>query len=180
MVDVSIISSHHPSTEGIMPQYLCFYLFTAVLGLCCYEGFSLVAESRGCSSLQCMGFSLWWLLSRCGARALGARASLVAACRLYSWGSAAVVHGLSCPKAWGIFQDQKSNLYVLHWQADSSPLDHQASPPDSFLKVWLESHHFSTSLPTLVSRSGVISISWWLPSFKLVKQIEKWHLPHNI
>ena len=63
MVDVSIISSHRPSTEGIMPQYLCFYLFTAVLGLGCCEGSSLVAESRGvlrCSARasHCSGFSL--------------------------------------------------------------------------------------------------------------------------
>ena len=39
---------------------LLFYM--AVLGLCCFVGFSLVVESGGYSSLQCVGFSLQWLL----------------------------------------------------------------------------------------------------------------------
>lgn len=47
------------------------YLFPAVLGLGCYVGFPLVAASRSYSSLQCMGFSLGWLLllQRTGSRA---------------------------------------------------------------------------------------------------------------
>ena len=32
----------------------------------------------------------------------------------------------------GIFSDQESNWYLLHWQADSSPLSHQGSPHCSF------------------------------------------------
>ena len=42
-----------------------------------------------------------------GARALGARASVV------------VAHGLSCSMACGIFRDQGSNPHPLRWQADS-------------------------------------------------------------
>ena len=39
------------------------YLFVlAVLGLCCWSGFSLVAVSGGYCPLRCMGFSLQWLL----------------------------------------------------------------------------------------------------------------------
>ena len=39
------------------------YLFmSAVLGLCCCTDFSLVAVSSGCSSWQCGGLSLQWLL----------------------------------------------------------------------------------------------------------------------
>ena len=65
--------------EGII--YLFIYLFLAVLGLRCCVRLSLVAASRGYSSLQCEGFSLWWLLllrstgsrrtgfSSCGTRA---------------------------------------------------------------------------------------------------------------
>ena len=69
---------------------------------------SLVAASRGYSSLQCSGFSLWWLLCcGCTARALGAQASVV------------VAHGLSCSAVRGIFPDQGSNPCPLHWQADS-------------------------------------------------------------
>ena len=35
-------------------------------------------------------------------------------------------HGLSCFAACGIFPDQGSNPCLLHWQADSLPLSHQA------------------------------------------------------
>ena len=35
---------------------------------------------------------------------------------------------LSCPAVCGVFLDQGSNPYSLHWWADSSPLDHQGSP----------------------------------------------------
>ena len=38
-----------------------------------------------------------------------------------------VVPGLSCPVACGIFLEQGSNLWPLHWQVDSQPLDHQRS-----------------------------------------------------
>ena len=51
--------------------------------------------------LICGGFSC------CGARALGARASVFAA------------HRLSCSAACGIFPDQGLNPCPLHWQADS-------------------------------------------------------------
>ena len=55
---------------------------------------SLVAASRGYSSLWCAGFSLRWLLL-CGARALGARASVVVARGLSSCGSRALERRLS-------------------------------------------------------------------------------------
>ena len=42
--------------------------------------------------------------------------------------SLVVEHGLSCPEAYGIFPDQGLNPCPLHWQVDSSPLDHQGSP----------------------------------------------------
>ena len=48
---------------GFLFFFLKSYLFSlAVLGLRCCEGFSLVAVSRGYSSLRCEGFSLWWPL----------------------------------------------------------------------------------------------------------------------
>ena len=76
---------------------------------------SLVAGSGGSSLLQrasspCSGFS------PCRAWALGARASVAAAC------------GLSCPAIGGIFPDQELNPRVLCRQADSLPLSHQGSP----------------------------------------------------
>ena len=65
----------------------------------------------------CGGFSC------CGARALGAWASVVVARELSSCGMR-----LSCSAACGIFPDQGSNPCRLHWQADSEPLRHQGSP----------------------------------------------------
>ena len=47
---------------------------------------------------------------------------------LQSTGSGVVAHRLSCSAACGIFLDEGSNLYLLHWQADSLPLSHQESP----------------------------------------------------
>ena len=70
----------------------------------------------------------------CGARALGARASVVVAHGLQSTGSVVVAHGLSYSVACGIFLDQGSNPCPLHWQADSQPLRHQGSPETVFLR----------------------------------------------
>ena len=54
------------------------YLFWLRWVFVATHGLSL-AVVRGCSSVQCSGFSLWWSTC-CGARALGAWASAVAAC----------------------------------------------------------------------------------------------------
>ena len=64
------------------------------------------------------------------AQAPGAQAS-VAVARGRGSGNA----WLSCPGACGIFLDQEPNLYPLHWQVDSQPLDHQGSPLLHFQKV---------------------------------------------
>ena len=85
-----------------------------MLGLCCCMGFSLV-ESRGYSLAAVH-------------RLLTAVASLVAAPRLWSTGSAVVGHECNCSATCGIFPDQGSNLCLLHWQADSLPQGHQGSP----------------------------------------------------
>ena len=39
---------------------------------------------------------------------------------------------INCPKSRGIGPDQGSNLSPLHWQVDSSPLDHQGRPQQLF------------------------------------------------
>ena len=67
----------------------------------------------GAQASHCGGFFC------CGARALGAQASVVVARGLQSAGSAAVVHGPSCSAACGILLDQGSNPCPLHWQTDS-------------------------------------------------------------
>ena len=82
----------------------------------------------------------WGLLSIAGAGScspsprccIDARASPVAEPRLSGMGSVAVMRGLCCPAACGVFLDQGSNPYPLRWQAGSQPLDHQGCPHDHF------------------------------------------------
>ena len=102
------------------------HLFLAALGLCCrVQAFSNCGEWGKLSSCSarahCDSFSC------CGARALGRQASVAAAHRLSScrsWapeqaGSVVVAHRMSCSRVCGIFLDQGSNPYPLHWQVDS-------------------------------------------------------------
>ena len=48
--------------------------------------------------------------------------------------SGVVSHGPGCSVACGIFPNQRLNPCPLHWQADSYPLHHQASPQESTSK----------------------------------------------
>ena len=84
------------------------------------------------------------LHSGCGAQAshlcqqsLGSRACELQ--RLLLLGSRAqarfVAHELSCSAACAILLDQGSNLCLLHWQADSLPLNHQGIPGLCTLKL---------------------------------------------
>ena len=57
--------------------------------------------------------------------------SVVSAHGLRSTGSVVVVHGLTCSAARGNLPDQGLNLCLLHWQADSLPLSHQGTLPQS-------------------------------------------------
>ena len=57
--------------------------------------------------------------------------SVVAAPGLQSTSSVVVALGLNCSEH-EIFADQGSNPCLLHWQADTSPLSHQGSPPLTF------------------------------------------------
>ena len=69
-------------------------------------------------------------------RLWGTRAAVPVACGLCSCGPWALEHRLSCSVAHGIFLHQGSNPCLLHWQADSFPLDHQGSPGD-LNRSWL-------------------------------------------
>ena len=98
--------------------YLNLFLFLAALGLCCcLRAFSSCGE-RGLLFVGVRGL-LIAVASRCGARALGKRASVLVALGLYSAGSVVVAYGLSCSAACGIFLDQGSKPCPLHWQVDS-------------------------------------------------------------
>ena len=89
---------------------------------------SLVAPSGGYSLVvfHCCGFSCR------GAQALG----YIGFNSCGTWAqqaSVVVAHGLSCPEACGILLDQgllDQGLFdpcLLHWQADSLPMNHQGS-----------------------------------------------------
>ena len=75
--------------------YLNFYFIFGCVGSFAARGLSLVVASGGYSLLWCTVFSLRWLLFCCGARALGAQASVVVARELSSCGSRALEHRLS-------------------------------------------------------------------------------------
>ena len=90
-----------------------FWVFVAVRGL------SLAVVSGGSSLVATH-------------RLLPVAASPVVEHKPWNLGSIAVVHGLSCPMAYGIFLGYGLNLCPLHWPADSYPLDHQGSPRITF------------------------------------------------
>ena len=82
----SLENSSAPPRHGSLPLYVSLFLkFSssslplswAALNLCCCV-VCLVVESEGYFSLQCTGFSLWWLLSL-RAQALDTQASVAAA-----------------------------------------------------------------------------------------------------
>ena len=87
-------------------------IFLALLGLHYARAFSSRTE--------------WGLLSGCSAPASHCGGSLVVEHRLWCQGSEFVADRFSWPVPCGTFLDQrKTNPRPLHWQADSSPLDHR-------------------------------------------------------
>ena len=109
---------------------LCFLsAVLAVLGLCCNAGFSLVLGSGGYSSAVVPGV----LTAVVPVAEFGLQGA---------WASVAVARQPSCfAGACGIFPDQGSNSHLLHWQADSLPLNHQGSPTHWYLKSVLFKFH---------------------------------------
>ena len=95
---------------------LFIYLF--IFGLldlrCCTQAFSSCSE-QGLLFLVVCRLLIAVASLCCRARALGARASVVVAHRLWSTSSVVVSHRLSCSTACGIFPDQGSNPCSLHW-----------------------------------------------------------------
>ena len=114
---------------------LLFILFLAVLGLCCYLGFSLVVAGRGYSLV-----TTWELLIAVASLVIEPRlwvcilqqllhmGSVVVAPGLQNTGSVFVAQGLSCSAACGIFPDQGLNPCRLRWQAGSSPSEPPGKP----------------------------------------------------
>ena len=95
---------------------LCnIFYFLAELGLgCCTRAFCSCGDQGLLSVAEC--------------GLLIVVASLVAEQGFKSMGSVVMGSGLRGPTACRIFPEQGSNPCPLHWQVDSSPLDHQGSP----------------------------------------------------
>ena len=94
------------SKQNLMPVFKIFiylFYFLAVLGL----RYFLIVVSRGYSTLQCKGFSLWRLLI------VGHWLQVHWLLQLQHVGSVVVAHGISCFVACGIFLDQGSKLCPL-------------------------------------------------------------------
>ena len=131
-----------PSTSCFKgTEFQCYKKFTSVkIFFLIYLLYLFIFGCVGSSLLRTGFLQLWWVgttlpcgvwashcsgFSCCGARALGARASVVVhvgsvvvAHGLYSAGPVVVAHRLSCFAACGIFPDQGLNPCPLHWQAD--------------------------------------------------------------
>ena len=75
-------------------KFIYLFIFGCVGSLLLQAGFSLVVASGGYSSLQCTGFSWWWLLLL-WSTGLGVQALVVSARGLSSCGSQALEHRLS-------------------------------------------------------------------------------------
>ena len=93
--------------------------------------FSLVWGSGGYSSCHahtshCSSFS------RCGAAALGCTSFGSWSFQVLVHRLNSVVHRLSCSMADGIYLAWGSNLCLLGWQADSSPLSHSEAQENKF------------------------------------------------
>ena len=95
------------------------YLFLVVLGLgCCMQAFSSCGEWELLLVAAC-GVSLQWLLF---SQSTDPRHTGFSSCRFWALSTGSVVTlGLSWFMACGIFTNQRSNPYPLHWQADSHP-----------------------------------------------------------
>ena len=119
LVNVSFFDSSHSGGCEVISHcgflffffkflFIYLFIFGCVGSLLLRAGFLQLrrvgaALHCGARASHCGGFPC------CGARALGARASVVVACGLQSTGSVVVAHWLSCSAACGVFPDQGSN-----------------------------------------------------------------------
>ena len=115
---------------------LFIHLFLTVLSLHCYMGFSRVVVNGGYSHYR--------------------------ASTLGHTGSAAVGHGFSCHRHVGSSW-ARDQIYLLHWQMNSQPLDHQGSPLLIFKDVLAAQCplHFHLHFKISLSISPKIKSNWY-------------------
>ena len=104
------------------------YLFTfgcagssLLLGLFSSRSEGKLLYSCRARTFRCSGF-FYCRAWTCGQAGFSSCGSWALEHRFSSWDA-----WLSCSTACGIFPDQGSNPFLLHWQADSSPQSHQDS-----------------------------------------------------
>ena len=114
--------------------FIYFWLCWVFIAAC---ELSLVAASRGCSSLRCVGSSSQWLLllRNTGSRRAGFSSCGTRAQQLWLAGSRAQTQQLwctglvaQCTGMWDLPGPGLKPKCSLHWQADSQPLHDQGSP----------------------------------------------------
>ena len=97
-----------------------------------------------------------------------------------------MAHRCSCFAARGIFLHYGSNLWLLRWQADSSPLSHQGTPICHWILSLISSHVSTFCLPyTLVpcnKTDGIAQQSHWKqgllpPRQSAIEMNSKWASP---
>ena len=164
-------SSHHFCYISDTFLKLFIYLCLAVVSLHCRMDFSVVAASRGYSvvAMHKLLIAVASLVGSMDSRVhrllqFWQMGSIVEAPGLQSTGSIDVAHRLSCSAAHGIFLDQGSNPHLLHWQADSLPLNHQGSPiSDTFCTHFIFFHSVShSSCLTAINSAQILTRLSWL------------------
>lgn len=113
-----------PSESIFLKIYRVLLIIFIVLGLCWRAGSSLAALRR----LLTAGGLGWGFCCCCRAPALGHAGCSSCGPGVHSTGSVVAAHEFSCPTAYGILPDQRSNPCLLHQQEDSLPLSFQRSP----------------------------------------------------
>lgn len=101
---------------------------------------------------------------------------------------ALVEHRLSCSVARGVFLDQGLNACPLHWQMDSQSLDHQRSPPLSFLQSNLpiyfpllsQLHPNFLTLCCSFSNMSWILCQLMITTLHMCKPVNFFQLPHTM
>ena len=124
------------------------YSFLVTLGLCCCTQAFFSCSERGYSSLCCTGFSLWWLL--------------------LLWGTCSRSVGFTSCDTWALICSRhvdsswtRNRTHVLlHWQADSQPLDHQGSPTVAMLTNNVVPSQPLAVLTLLSAVSGIPVCTW--------------------
>ena len=112
---------------------LCL-LYFGCAGSCCSAGFPLVAASRGYSPVVVNRLLRAVASLVAEHRLQGSQVSAAVASGLWSTGSIAVAHRLSCSLPCVSFPNQGWNLSLQHWQLDTLPLNNQGSPVSYLFK----------------------------------------------